>query len=184
AGLRAQKLVRELDQDARAVPGVGVGALSSAVLQALERGQCTGHDLVRCGRSDPCDEGDAAGVVLVARVVQATRCLQWVTSCLRGLLGSGARRGNERETIKPWRCFPRHRRSLSCHKRAGPERPPRSARWPTPSGALGWTCWWRTWSRRGTSPTTTTCPPTRVRPSPRCWPGRRRRRTRSTTACC
>ena len=78
AGLGAEEGVGELDQDARAVPGVGVGALGSAVLEALERVQRPGHDLVRSGRADPCDEGDAAGVVLVARVVQATRCLQCV----------------------------------------------------------------------------------------------------------
>ena len=77
ARLRAQEGVGELDQDARAVPGVGVGALGAAVLEALQRMQRALHDLVRRGRADPCDEGDAAGVVLVARVVQATGCLQW-----------------------------------------------------------------------------------------------------------
>ena len=70
--LGAQEGVRELDEDARAVPGIGVGALRSAMLEALERVQRPGHDLVRRGRAQPRHECDAAGVVLVARVVQAT----------------------------------------------------------------------------------------------------------------
>ena len=74
--LRAEELVGELDQDARTVPGVGVGALGAAVLQALERMQRTRNHLVRGGGANPRYEGDAAGVMLVARVVQATRCLQ------------------------------------------------------------------------------------------------------------
>ena len=80
AGLGAEEGVGQLDQDPRAVPGVRVGALGAAVLEPLERVQRSRHDLVRGGRADPCDEGDAAGVVLVARVVQATRCLQCSTS--------------------------------------------------------------------------------------------------------
>jgi hypothetical protein len=46
------------------------------VLEPLQRMQRSRHDLVGGGRADPRDEGDAAGVVLVGRVVQATRCLQ------------------------------------------------------------------------------------------------------------
>ena len=80
AGLGAEEGVGQLDQDPRAVPGVRVGALGAAVLEPLERVQRPRHDLVRGGRADPCDEGDAAGVVLVARVVQATWCLQCSTS--------------------------------------------------------------------------------------------------------
>ena len=77
ARLGAQEGVGKLDQDAGAVPGVGVGALGASVLEALQRVQRPLHDIVGRGRADPCDEGDAAGVVLVARVVQATGCLQW-----------------------------------------------------------------------------------------------------------
>ena len=80
ARLGAQERVGKLEQDAGTVPGIGVGALGSAVLEALERVQRSGHDLVRRGRAQPRHERNAAGVVLVARVVQATRCLQWVTS--------------------------------------------------------------------------------------------------------
>jgi hypothetical protein len=77
ARLGAEEGVGQLDQDAGAVPGVGVGALGPPVLEALQRVQRPFHDLVGCGRAHPCDERDAAGVVLVARVVQATGCLQW-----------------------------------------------------------------------------------------------------------
>ena len=80
ASLGSQEGVGELEQDAGAVPGVGVGALSAAVLEALERAERPGDNLVRSGRAQPRHECDAAGVVLVARVVQATRCLQCVTS--------------------------------------------------------------------------------------------------------
>ena len=77
AGLGAQERVGELDQDAGAVPGVGVGALGSAVLEVLQRVAARAPHLVGRGGADARDEGDAAGVVLVARVVQATGCLQW-----------------------------------------------------------------------------------------------------------
>ncbi len=80
ARLGAEEGVGKLEQDAGTVPGVGVGALGTAVLEALQRVQRSGHDLVRRGRAQPRHERNAAGVVLVARVVQATRCLQWVTS--------------------------------------------------------------------------------------------------------
>ncbi len=46
ARLRAEELVGELDEDARAVAGVGVRSLGAAVLQAVEREQAALDDLV------------------------------------------------------------------------------------------------------------------------------------------
>ena len=74
--LGAQERVRDLQQDAGAVARVRVGALRAAVLHVLEREQRAADHLVGGGRTQPRHEGDAAGVVLVARVVQAMRCLQ------------------------------------------------------------------------------------------------------------
>ena len=68
-----QQLVGELEQDARAVAGVGVRARRPAVLEVLQ-----GHDraldgLVARLAVEAGDHGDAAGVVLIAGVVQANR---------------------------------------------------------------------------------------------------------------
>ena len=62
--------MRELDEDARAVAGVGVRALGAAVLQAVEREQAALHHLVRSGAPQARDERDAAGVVLELRVIE------------------------------------------------------------------------------------------------------------------
>ena len=93
--------VGELEQDARAVARVGVGALGAAVLEVLERPQRARDHLVRGGRAEARDERDAAGVVLVARVVQAVRCLQGGASPPRGSAPSpsGRAAGAEREIM-------------------------------------------------------------------------------------
>ena len=68
----AEELVGELEQDPGAVAGVGVGARGAAVLQVLERhGAC---DVSWVGLAvEARDDGDAAGIVLIAGVVQADR---------------------------------------------------------------------------------------------------------------
>ncbi len=76
--LLPQEGVGKLGEDARAVPGVRVRALRAPVLELLERVQGPRDHLVRAGSAHACDKRDAAGVVLVARVVQAWSC------CLQG----------------------------------------------------------------------------------------------------
>jgi hypothetical protein len=99
--LGAQERIGELDQDSRAVARVRVGPFGAAVLEVLERPQGAGDDLVRGGGPQPRYECDTAGIVLVARVVQAGRRLR------RGspprvprLLRAGARRGWGGKMIK------------------------------------------------------------------------------------
>ena len=67
----AQKGVGDLNQDACAVAGVRLAPARAAVLQVLEDLQRLLQDRVRPAALDVDDEADAAGVVLVARVVQA-----------------------------------------------------------------------------------------------------------------
>ena len=69
----AEKPVRRLDQDAGAVAGVRLAAAGAAVQQVDEDLQPLLDDAVRAAALDVDDEPDAAGVVLVARVVQARR---------------------------------------------------------------------------------------------------------------
>ena len=58
-------------QDARAVTAVGFGARGAAVLEVFQGGEAVGDDGVRAPALDVGDHGDAAGVGLVLRVVQA-----------------------------------------------------------------------------------------------------------------
>ena len=67
----AQEGVGDLNQDARAVAGVHLAPARAAVLQVLEDLKRLLKDRVRFAAFDVDDETDAAGVVLVARVVQA-----------------------------------------------------------------------------------------------------------------
>ena len=69
----AQQLVGQLEQHARAVAGVGVGARRAAVLQVLEGGDRPLDRLVAGVAAQPRDERDAAGIVLVRGVVEADR---------------------------------------------------------------------------------------------------------------
>ena len=66
----AQELDGQLDQDARAVTAVGLGARCAAVLEVFEGSQAIGDDGVRTPALDVGDHGDTAGVGLVLRVVQ------------------------------------------------------------------------------------------------------------------
>ena len=68
--LLAQEPVRHLDEDAGAVAGVGLAAARAAVLQVDEHLQRLPHDRVRPAPLDVDDEADAAGVVLVAGIVE------------------------------------------------------------------------------------------------------------------
>ena len=73
ADLGAKQGVRQLQRHARAVAGAGVGALGAAVLEVGERRQRAHDRLVTRDAVEPRDERDAAGVVLVRRVVEADR---------------------------------------------------------------------------------------------------------------
>ncbi len=67
----AKEGVRRLDEDAGAVAGVLLAAAGAAVFQVVQDLQTVADDVVRLPIFQIDDEADAAGVVLVARVVQA-----------------------------------------------------------------------------------------------------------------
>ena len=67
----AEEAVRDLDQDARAVTGVRLGARGTTVLEVDQRGDGLLDDVARLAAVHVDDEGDATGVVLVGGVVQA-----------------------------------------------------------------------------------------------------------------
>ena len=89
-------------EDPRAVTRVRVGALGPTVLELLERVERPRDDLVRARRADARDEGDAARVVLVARVVQAVSLPAglFTSSGIPRLLRGGALVVGEREIIE------------------------------------------------------------------------------------
>ena len=66
----AQEPVGHLDEHARAVAGVGFAAARAPVEQVQQDLQTFGDDVVRPAALDVDDEADAAGVVLVAGVVE------------------------------------------------------------------------------------------------------------------
>ncbi len=66
----AEELVRNLDEDARAVAGVRLATAGTTMEQVDQDRERTTHDRVRTPPFDVHDESDAAGVVLVAGVVQ------------------------------------------------------------------------------------------------------------------
>ena len=68
--LAAQEPVRHLEQDAGAVAGVRLAAAGAAVQEVDQDLERLAHDRVRAPPLDVHDEADAAGVVLVARVVE------------------------------------------------------------------------------------------------------------------
>ena len=71
--LLAEEAVRDLHQHAGAVAHQRVGADRAAMRQVLEHGEAVLDDLVRLHALHVGDEADAAGVVLVARIVEALR---------------------------------------------------------------------------------------------------------------
>src|SRR5262249_23043942 len=68
--LLGEEPVRHLDEDAGAVAGVGLAAAGAAVLQVFQHPDRLPNDVVRRAALQIDDEADAAGVVLVAGVVQ------------------------------------------------------------------------------------------------------------------
>ena len=86
----AEEGVRDLGQDARAVPGSRVAALGAAVLQVAEGGERFGHHIVPGPAGQISDKADAAGVVLEAAVIQPRgRCAagrRHQNSCRRRLV--------------------------------------------------------------------------------------------------
>ena len=70
----AQERVRDLDQDAGAVAGVGLGAGGAAVVEVAQGGEGLVDDVVARRATQGGHEGDAAGVVLVLRPVEALVC--------------------------------------------------------------------------------------------------------------
>ena len=68
-----QERVGNLDQDARAVARVGLGALRAAMIQIAQRAEGGVDDVAAGSTLDVDDERHAAGVVLEARIVQAIR---------------------------------------------------------------------------------------------------------------
>ncbi len=67
----AEEAVRHLEEDAGAVARVHLAAAGAAMLEVLEHRQRLVHDLVGGAPLHVDDEADAAGVVLVLRIVQA-----------------------------------------------------------------------------------------------------------------
>src|SRR6185312_8179983 len=70
-GLFLEHLVRNLDEDARAVARQRVGRHGAAMGEVAEDAQTIGHDLVALAVLDVGDEADAAGVMLVAPIIKA-----------------------------------------------------------------------------------------------------------------
>jgi hypothetical protein len=66
----AEKRVRDLHEDPRAVAGLGICSGGAAVLEVLERGQRAIDGLVRLSTVEPRDEGNAAGIVLERGVIK------------------------------------------------------------------------------------------------------------------
>ncbi len=90
----AEERVGQLGEDARAVAGADVGALGAAVLEVVERRERVHDDLVRRLVVQPGDHRDAAGVVLVAGVVQAFGLGSCNVRHMVSLGGRGALRRN------------------------------------------------------------------------------------------
>ena len=78
----AEKRVRHLHEDAGAVAGVLLAAAGAAVLQVEQDLERLADDVVRLAVLQVDDEADAAGIVLVARIVQTLLVRQSVAeSC-------------------------------------------------------------------------------------------------------
>ncbi len=90
---RAEEAVRQLHQQSGAVAGADVGPLGSPVLEVVERLERLDHDVVARDVVEAGDHGDAAGVVLVPRVVQAVGLWRHAIVHLRVPVG---RRANPR----------------------------------------------------------------------------------------
>ena len=67
--------MRDLQEYAGAVAGLGIGADGAAVLEVAQDAQAIGNDLVALDVMDIGDEADAAGIMLVARIIKSV-CLR------------------------------------------------------------------------------------------------------------
>ena len=67
----AEEAVGDLREQAGAVAHQRIGADRAAMRQVLEHGEAVADDLVRLDALHVGDEADAAGIVLVARIVEA-----------------------------------------------------------------------------------------------------------------
>ena len=98
----AQEGVGDLEQDARPVTGVDLGAGGAAVVEVAERRERLRHDVVAGLARQRGHHRDAAGVLLVARVVEPLRCRE----ARRELVCRGhwfsRRRLRHRETRSGW----------------------------------------------------------------------------------
>ena len=70
-GLGDKELVRDLNQHAAAVAGLGIGAGGAAMVEVEQDLEAHPHDVVRLGVVHVGDEADAAGIVLLGRIVEA-----------------------------------------------------------------------------------------------------------------
>ena len=119
----AQKLIRYLDEDARAVARERVRAHGSAMLEVLEDGERVLYQLMRFPRLQVGDEADAARVVLAGRVEQAAR--PRADSCSFRMLRALGHFIFERHGLSPFgSCVPPRGRSSFCAHRAPSPRTP------------------------------------------------------------
>ena len=86
-----EELVRNLNENAGAVAGFGIAAAGAAVGQVDEDLDAFGDDVVGFVAFDAGDEADAAGVVLVAGVVQPLWGGRWQGDGVGGGLGDRGR---------------------------------------------------------------------------------------------
>ena len=68
-----EEAVRDLDERAAAVAELGVGAGRAAMVEVDEDLQPATDDVVRLAVAEIRDEADAAGIMLLGRVVEAVR---------------------------------------------------------------------------------------------------------------
>ncbi len=73
ATFAGEKLVRDLDEDAGAVTGFGIATAGATMGKVDQDLDALAHDLVSAHALDAGDEADAAGIVLVARIVESLR---------------------------------------------------------------------------------------------------------------
>ena len=73
-GDRAEELVRDLHEEAGAVAGAFIGAHGAAVLEVAQGGQGGVDDVVAGLAAERGDDGQAAGVLLLLRVVESGGC--------------------------------------------------------------------------------------------------------------
>ena len=72
----SEEAVRHLDEDARAVAGVGLRSARTAVFEVAQQAQALLDDVVRLASTEVDDKTDTARVLLVLRVVKSLRLRQ------------------------------------------------------------------------------------------------------------